>query len=1633
MSPEESVDWRLTGGALAFAVAVALATWALTIDLYGWDLEADVGWPNKMSWHASVEIPVTVTDDDAEPIDGATVELGYVPRSSDGESPPAAFAPAGWGRADRLAEHYDEFTSIADGETDAAGDAWLEAPAGRVLDERGFQDSDPSQATLVVRVRHDGTETARFADVPLQKRARLALTTDRPLYRPGDTVRLRGLALDAGTGGPYAPATTDAGAAAHLQIEGPEGTTLLRENPLVSDHGVVDHAFRLADEPRHGTYRATLTLADAETTRTFDVRPYEKPNFEVSLEAEVTDDDSRITGTVAAEYIYGEPVADAAVTLRALSSSENTPTRETRLDADGRAEFDLHNGELAAAAAESGLVARVEAPSGRIRQMTRRLGADDSDLQVAVSPRNTTRFRARRSNPSVVVVRRGDGRPLADARVTLQRESSRPVVASKLRTDERGRANFEWRPRRSEGSLRARITTSEGREAVESLEVSTAGSDATLLVPETPTPRVGESLDFELDIVEDRALPEHVPVLAFHDGVPVAATEISRTPGSEGDETAEGSIELDRRARGLTYLLALDGDYHIDGWTALWVRDARGAGVDIDVAGDDHHPGETATVSLAHRTGSASPDAADAAATTFGVWAVDEALYNLEEQADLPLLDLLHQPADAAEAASRARRALEQTDRLDTDSTRGLLEATRLNHAAGTPQLSSDRIIMGLDDALDEERRESWALAWSLLLLVVALGLLAAASRTLWKEFDWDELGWTQFLRTLGANVGLTGGWFLLGMWLQEPALYIILGIGGLAALGAIADALFVTAGSAYTRWLGTFVLVIGVTAALIVSLSFAPHATPLQNCALFAAALGTLTLAAHFIGWTALFWHRDRLLSAGHSLVLSTFLSLFGVLSVVAQQQYDRHKLRSSADSGSDRSMETRRQAETNAGPGKADEASPDVRDAFPDTMLWRPEITGEDGRAEIDVELPDSITTWRLQAIAHTDDGEVARGTEKLEVDRPFFADLDLPAELRRGDEVAIPVTLVDNRPEPDAPMSATIEAETSGAITVERRRVQREVPAGGRTVVDLEMTAADTGEGALTVEATTDGAGTDTELRDAVRRSTTVVAPGRQHIRARSSIVGEGWSPTLEIPGSARTAEARVELLPDRLAVALEGVGSMLERPHGCFEQTTSAAFPNASILGALDEIEPEAWSGGPAEWEELRARAERLVRQGFQRLSTFQNRTGGFGPFRSRASEVTTTAYGVLQLGTMARTIESLSADRRLREATSWLADRQRDDGTWTAPTVSDLQTTALVVWALGVAPSTDEPDLTAGAVEGLADLLDTREAGPLARAMAANALLAVDESARAKKLLEGLHTTVRRDSGARYWKATSRAWTGERNKSADLLATTLAARAMIRAELHPTLVRGATDYIATERGPGGGWPTTQTTVWALDLYGRLAGGSDEPTRLEVTADGEPIARPGANPDGSVRIIPGRTPRKQLGPVQLDAGEHELAISPDRETATLAQVTAEYTVPWDSPAARTDDAPLAVETTLATRRPDAGERVRVDVTVENRLDSRVGSTIARLPVPPGGWADTLALQERVEQGALNRIEQTPTHVVAYLPALEAGESTTLEYTVVPRMPGEFRLPPATAYPYYNPRPRAAVSGGELEVGR
>jgi uncharacterized protein YfaS (alpha-2-macroglobulin family) len=84
-------------------------------------------------------------------------------------------------------------------------------------------------------------------------------------------------------------------------------------------------------------------------------------------------------------------------------------------------------------------------------------------------------------------------------------------------------------------------------------------------------------------------------------------------------------------------------------------------------------------------------------------------------------------------------------------------------------------------------------------------------------------------------------------------------------------------------------------------------------------------------------------------------------------------------------------------------------VREYFPETLLWLPEVvTDSSGRARTQVPLADSVTTWKIAAIASTEDGRIVEADNEFRSFQPFFLGFNPPSILTENDQLDLPVTI-------------------------------------------------------------------------------------------------------------------------------------------------------------------------------------------------------------------------------------------------------------------------------------------------------------------------------------------------------------------------------------------------------------------------------------------------------------------------------------------------------------------------------------------------------------------------------------------------------------------------------------------------
>jgi uncharacterized protein YfaS (alpha-2-macroglobulin family) len=239
---------------------------------------------------------------------------------------------------------------------------------------------------------------------------------------------------------------------------------------------------------------------------------------------------------------------------------------------------------------------------------------------------------------------------------------------------------------------------------------------------------------------------------------------------------------------------------------------------------------------------------------------------------------------------------------------------------------------------------------------------------------------------------------------------------------------------------------------------------------------------------------------------------------------------------------VETGADADTNRVDTVSGEA-PRLRQYFPETLYWAPEVmTDEDGFVSLEIPMADSITTWRLTALASSQDGRLGFATRGIRVFQDFFVDIDLPVSLTQGDEISIPVGVFNYLPEAQD-VRLVVEPEPWFELLGEGERTLN-IASNDIEVVYFPIRVTAFGQQGFQVTAW------GTKMSDAIRRQVSVVPDGKEVRLTESDWLREPKEVLLDIPVQIvpDTSRVDVKIYPGVMAQVIEGLEKILRLPHG-----------------------------------------------------------------------------------------------------------------------------------------------------------------------------------------------------------------------------------------------------------------------------------------------------------------------------------------------------------------------------------------------------------------------------------------------------------------------------------------------------
>lgn len=688
---------------------------------------------------------------------------------------------------------------------------------------------------------------------------------------------------------------------------------------------------------------------------------------------------------------------------------------------------------------------------------------------------------------------------------------------------------------------------------------------------------------------------------------------------------------------------------------------------------------------------------------------------------------------------------------------------------------------------------------------------------------------------------------------------------------------------------------------------------------------------------------------------------------------------------------------------PYKEQNATPRLREYFPETLLWRPDlITDRRGRAEVNFKVADNITTWKMYAVASTKNGKVGIAEKEITSFQPFFVDLDPPKFLTEGDRISLPVQ-VRNYTEQKQTVNVSMTKGSWFTLTEgDRQNVEVEPGRSQNAIFGFRADSVIT-EGKQQVTATARKEG------DSIERAVTVRPNGQEIIRTQAKLFVGSETLRADYPSNALqgTQNAEVKIYPNLFAHVGESVEGLLKRPYGCGEQTTSSTYPNVMILRFVKADTP------------TRRQALAYVQSGYKRLVGYQVADGGFSYWGGTdKADIPLTAY-VLRFLNDAK--EFIAVDETfIRRAEEFLAKAQKADGSWHGRYYGGSESEGTFLSTAYVARSIAmrKREAKSTALQKAFEFLDSKRdvmTDPYTLALFGLASLDAGETARAKSIAEQLRRMETSDLGSGYWDTKMstpfRGWGKPARIETTALVVQLIARMVGVKESSPGLL-----FLLGHKDKHGVWYSTQTTINVLDalLASSVAGPSSASQRVDVFLGGELVQTILAEPES---FAPVKVNLKgKLGPYS-----NLIEVRSESRSPILFNVVATHYIGWEEPIAKqSNDLMLDYK----CDKTDAAIMAEITCSVESgRTSSRDGMLLAEIGLPPGADVSRESLDRSISgDSGVKRYEILPDRIVIYFWSRPGG--TKFNFSFRPRYGIEAQTPASIVYDYYNPESQATL---------
>lgn len=177
------------------------------------------------------------------------------------------------------------------------------------------------KAVIPINLRYLNTSYNYKSFEPKIRQTKYFIFTDRPLYRPGDTIYFKSILRDDDD----ARYTIPSGQALVKVYDGyGEESLIFERNYGISSEGTVSGEYKLPANSQTGGYRLVVSISGSiESSTSFDVKFFRKPEYSIDVTASATElvSGDKSSFTISGNYFSGQPLANQKVKYRVYTGN----------------------------------------------------------------------------------------------------------------------------------------------------------------------------------------------------------------------------------------------------------------------------------------------------------------------------------------------------------------------------------------------------------------------------------------------------------------------------------------------------------------------------------------------------------------------------------------------------------------------------------------------------------------------------------------------------------------------------------------------------------------------------------------------------------------------------------------------------------------------------------------------------------------------------------------------------------------------------------------------------------------------------------------------------------------------------------------------------------------------------------------------------------------------------------------------------------------------------------------------------------------------------------------------------------------------------------------------------------------